>query len=102
VLSVSVTDAGFSAGIKTVDATVTSTYRTTCKRKGRRVSCTKHKTRKLGAKKLASTKFQIVASKLPVGKQLFQLYAVDKASHRQRLATKKTVTTKRAKKKSRR
>jgi hypothetical protein len=102
VLSVSVTDAGFSAGIKTVDATVTSTYRTTCKRKGRRVSCTKHKTRKLSAKKLASTKFQIVASKLPVGKQLFQLYAVDKASHRQRLATKKTVTTKRAKKKSRR
>jgi hypothetical protein len=98
VLTVSVSDAGYSAGIKTVDATVTSTYRGTCKRKGRRVSCTRHKTKKLSAKKLAATRFQIVASKLPVGKQLFQLYAVDKASHRQRLATKKTVTTKRAKK----
>jgi hypothetical protein len=101
VLTVSVSDAGFSSGIKTVDATVTSTYRSTCKRKGRRVSCTRHKTKKLSAKRLAATRFEIVASKLPVGKQLFQLYAVDKASHRQRLATKKTVTTKRAKKKRR-
>ena len=100
-LTVSVSDAGYSAGIKTVDSTVTSTYRSTCKRKGKRVSCTRHKTKKLSAKKLAAAKFQIVASKLPVGKQLFQLFAVDKASHRQRLATKKTVTTKRAKTKRR-
>src|SRR5262249_26131189 len=97
-----VTDAGFSAGIKTVDATVTSSYRGTCRRNGRRVSCTRHKTKKLSAKRLAATRFQIVASRLPVGRQLFQLYAVDKAGHRQRLATKKTVTTKRAKKTSRR
>jgi hypothetical protein len=97
VLTVKVTDAGFSAGIKTVRASVTSTYRGTCKRNGRKVRCTKHKTKKLSAKKLASTKFQIVASKLPVGKQVFTLYAVDKANHRQHLATKKTVTTKRKK-----
>ena len=97
VLTVSVTDAGYSAGIKTVQSSVTSTYRGTCKRKGRKVRCTKHKTKKLTAKKLASKKFQIVASKLPVGKQVFTLYAVDKANHRQHLPTRKTVTTKRKK-----
>jgi hypothetical protein len=81
-----------------VRASVRSTYRGTCRKNGRKVKCTKHKTKKLTAKKLAARKFQIVASKLPVGKQLFTLYAVDKANHRQHLATKKTVTTKRAKK----
>jgi secreted trypsin-like serine protease len=95
VLTVTVTDAGYSAGIKTVLASVTSTYRGTCKRNGRKVRCTRHKTKKLSAKRLAAKKFQIVASKLPVGKQVFTLYAVDKANHRQHLATKKTVTTKR-------
>ena len=97
VLTVTVTDAGYSAGIKTVQATVRSTYRGTCRKNGRKVRCTKHKTKKLSAKKLASKRFQIVASKLPVGKQLFTLVAVDKAGHKQRLATKKTVTTKRKK-----
>jgi secreted trypsin-like serine protease len=95
VLTVTVTDAGYSAGIKTVQSSVTSSYRANCRRKGRTVRCTRHKTKKLSAKKLAAKKFQIVASKLPIGKQLFTLYAVDKANHRQHLATKKTVTTKR-------
>jgi Trypsin len=98
VLTVTVTDAGYSAGIKTVLASVTSTYRATCKKHGRNVRCTKRKTKKLSAKKLAATRFQIVASKLPVGKQVFTLVAVDKAGHQQRLPTRKTVTTKRAKK----
>jgi Trypsin len=98
VLTVTVTDAGYSAGIKTVLASVTSTYRGTCRKSGRTVRCTKHKTKKLSAKKLVARKFQIVASKLPIGRQVFTLYAVDKANHRQHLATKKTVTTKRAKK----
>jgi hypothetical protein len=98
VLTVTVTDAGYSAGIKTVQASVTSTYRGTCRKNGRKFRCTKHKTKRLSAKKLAAKKFQIVASKLPVGKQAFTLIAVDKAGHKQRLATKKTVTTKRAKK----
>jgi Trypsin len=95
VLTVTVSDAGYSAGIKTVLASVISTYRGTCTRKGKKVHCTKRKTKKLSAKKLASKKFQVVASKLPIGKQVFTLYAVDKANHRQHLATKKTVTTKR-------
>jgi Trypsin len=97
-LSVTVKDAGFSAGIKTVKATVRSTYRSTCKRHGRRVACTRHKSRTATVKALSATHFQVVASKLPVGTQLFTLVAVDKAGHRQALPTRKTVTTKRKKK----
>lgn len=100
-LTVSVSDAGFSAGIKTVQATVKSTYRTTCRRNGRRVKCTKTKAGRTKVKKLAATRFRVSASKLPVGKQAFRLLAIDKAGHRQRLATKKTLTTKKKKSKKR-
>jgi hypothetical protein len=99
-LSVTVADAGYSAGIKTVQATVRSTYRSSCTRHGRKVACTRHRTTKPSVKALGGTRFQIVASKLPVGKQLFSLYAVDVAGHRQALATHKTVTTKKPKKKT--
>jgi hypothetical protein len=98
-LTVSVADAGFSAGIKTVRATVQTTYRSTCKRHKRKVSCTKRKTGKPSVKALSATRFQVVASKLPVGKQLFTLVAIDAAGHRQALPTQKTVTTKKPKKK---
>jgi hypothetical protein len=97
-LSVTVRDAGYSAGIKTVQATVRSTYRSTCRRKGHRVACTKHKTGRPKVRALGATKFQVVASKLPVGKQLFTLVAVDVAGNRQVLPTRKTVTTTRSKK----
>jgi Trypsin len=97
VLTVRVTDAGYSAGVKTVQASVRSTYRGTCRRNGHRVRCTRHKTTKPRVKRLSTTRFQITASKLPRGRHLFTLFAVDKANHRQRLATKKTVRTKRAK-----
>ncbi len=96
-LSVSVSDAGFSAGIRAVQASVRSTYRARCTRHGRKVACTKHKTGKPSVKALSATRFRVVASKLPVGKQLFTLVAVDKAGHRQALPTRKTVTTKRKK-----
>jgi hypothetical protein len=99
-LSVTVADAGYSSGIKTVQASVKSTYRSTCRKHGRKVTCTKHKTGKTSVKALGATRFQIVASKLPVGKQLFTLVAIDVAGHRQSLPTRKTVTTKKAKKKS--
>jgi hypothetical protein len=101
-LSVSVTDAGFSAGIKTVQSSVRSTYKAKCKRKGRTVTCTKHRTIKPSVAALTSTRFKVVASKLPYGTQRFTLVAIDKAGHRQALPTTKTVTTKKPKKKSRR
>jgi hypothetical protein len=96
-LSVSVRDAGYSAGIRTVQASVRSSYRSTCKRHGRKVACTKHKTGKPSVKTLSATRFTVVASKLPIGKQLFTLVAVDKAGHRQALPTRKTVTTRKKK-----
>ena len=99
-LTVAVTDAGFSAGIKTVQASVRSSYRTRCKRAGthKTVACTKHRTIKPSVAALTSTRFKVVASKLPYGTQLFTLVAIDKAGHRQALPTTKTVTTKKPKK----
>lgn len=99
-LTVAVTDAGFSAGIKTVQASVRSSYRTRCKRKGSRktVACTKHRTIRPSVAALTATHFKVVASKLPYGTQVFTLVAVDKAGHRQALPTTKTVKTKKSRK----
>jgi len=100
-LSVTVTDAGFSAGIKTVQSSVRSSYRARCKKKGSRktVACTKHRTTKPSVAALTATRFKIVASKLPYGIQRFTLVAIDKAGHRQVLPTTKTVTTRKPTKK---
>jgi hypothetical protein len=99
-LSVSVTDTGFSAGIKTVQSSVRSSYRSRCKRKGshKTVACIKHRTIKPSVAALTSTHYKVVASKLPYGTQLFTLVAIDKAGHRQALPTTKTVKTKKPKK----
>ena len=99
-LTVAVTDAGFSAGIKTVQASVRSSYRSRCKRKGSRktVACTEHRTIKPRVAALTATHFKVVASKLPYGTQVFTVLAVDKAGHRQALPTTKTVKTKKPRK----
>jgi secreted trypsin-like serine protease len=99
-LTVSVTDIGFSAGIKTVQSSVRSTYRSRCKRKGshKTVACTKHRTVKPSVAALTSTRYKVVASKLPYGTQRFTVVAIDKAGHRQALPTTKTVKTKKPKK----
>jgi secreted trypsin-like serine protease len=99
-LSVTVTDVGFSAGIKTVQSSVRSTYRTRCQRKGssKTYACTKHRTIKPSVAALTATRFKVVASKLPYGTQRFTLVAIDRAGHRQIMPTTKTVTTKKPKK----
>jgi hypothetical protein len=99
-LAVTVTDVGFSAGIRTVQSTVRSTYRSRCRRKGshKTVACTKHRTSKPSIAALTSTHYKLVASKLPYGTQRFTVVAIDKAGHRQALPTTKTVTTKKPKK----
>jgi secreted trypsin-like serine protease len=101
-LNVTVTDAGFSAGIKTVTASVRSTYSTTCKRKGKRVECVKRRTKRATVTRRSANRFRVVASKLPVGLQLFTLVAVDKAGHRQPLPTRKTLRTRAKRKTARR
>ncbi|HEX6619274.1 MAG TPA: serine protease [Solirubrobacteraceae bacterium] len=95
-LTVTVTDIGFSAGIQTVQSSVRSTYRSRCKRKGshKTFACTKHRTSKPSVAALTSTRYKVVASKLPYGTQRFTVVAIDKAGHRQALPTTKTVTTK--------
>jgi secreted trypsin-like serine protease len=100
ILTVSVTDIGFSAGIRTVQSSVRSTYNTRCTRKGshKTVACTKHRTSKPSVAALTSTRYKVVASKLPYGTQRFTIVAIDKAGHRQTLPTTKTVTTKKPKK----
>jgi secreted trypsin-like serine protease len=99
-LTVAVTDIGFSAGIKTVQSSVRSTYRTRCQRKGsdKTYACTKQRTIKPSVAALTSTRYKVVASKLPYGTQRFTIVAIDKAGHRQALPTTKTVTTKKPKK----
>jgi trypsin len=99
-LTVIVTDVGFSAGIKTVQSSVRSTYRGRCKRKGshKTVACTKHRTITPSVAALTATRYKVVASKLPYGTQRFTVVAIDKAGHRQALPTTKTVTTKKPKK----
>jgi hypothetical protein len=98
-LTVTVTDVGFSAGIKTVQSSVRSTYHSRCKRKGshKTVTCTKHRTITPSVAALTATRYKVVASKLPYGTQRFTLVAIDKAGHRQALPTTKTVTTKKPK-----
>ena len=99
-LTVTVTDIGFSAGIKTVQSSVRSTYRSRCKRKGshKTYACIKHRTIKPSVAALTSTRYKVVASKLPYGTQVFTVLAVDKAGHRQALPTTKTVKTKKPRK----
>ena len=97
-LTVTVTDAGYSAGVKALQASVRSTYRGKCTMHCWRVSCTRHKTIKPTVAARSANRFKVVASKLPVGTQRFTLVAVDKAGHRQALPTTKTVKTKKPRK----
>jgi hypothetical protein len=96
VLRVRVTDAGFSTGIRALEVRVTSRYRSTCRRNGKRVRCTRTRTRTLRASRTGVVTFRVLASDLPVGTHRFTLRATDNAGHRQVMATVKTLKTKAA------
>ncbi|MCW3049109.1 MAG: trypsin-like serine protease, partial [Solirubrobacterales bacterium] len=95
-LAVTVTDAGFSTGIKGISVTVVSRYRTTCLKRGKRVACTKTRTRTLTAKRTGIATFRVVASGLPAGMHRFTVLATDNAGNRQVLPAIATVRTKAA------
>jgi secreted trypsin-like serine protease len=95
-LSVKVTDAGFSTGIKAISVKLVSTYRTTCLKRGKRVACTKTRTRTLAATRTGIATFRVVASGLPVGAHRFTVFATDNAGHRQLLPAVATLRTKAA------
>ena len=92
-LEVTVSDAGFSKGIKGLAATVVSTYTGTCTKHKKKVRCTKQRTKKLKPSRLSSSRFQVVAGNLPYGKQVFTMLATDNADHTQLLPTKKALRT---------
>jgi secreted trypsin-like serine protease len=101
-LEVLVRDAGFSRGIRGIDARVVSTYRTRCRRGGRRVACTRIRARTLRAVRVAaaagaatagSARFRIVGSGLAAGRHAFALRALDVAGNRQAIATRRAART---------
>jgi hypothetical protein len=96
VLRVQVTDAGFSTGIRALDVRVTSRYRSTCRRGGKRVRCTRTRTRTLRASRTGVVTFRVLASDLPVGTHRFTVFATDNAGHRQVLPAVTTLRTKAA------
>jgi hypothetical protein len=93
---VTVTDAGFSTGIKGISVKVVSRYRTTCVRRGKRVACVKTRTRTLTAARTGLATFRVIASGLPAGTHRFTVFATDNADQRQAVPAVATLRTKAA------
>jgi hypothetical protein len=94
-VTIRVSDAGYSAGVRSVTARLTTTYRTTCRRKGRRRPCTRSVRKTLRARAGKSGTWSVVASGVRYGRQRFTFTAVDRAGNRQAHATTATLTVKR-------
>ena len=95
-LRIRVSDRGFSAGIRSLRVTLTTTYSTTCRRKGHRPRACKRSVRHtLKARRAGrSTTWTIVAPRVRYGRQRFTIVALDRAGNRQKRATTKTLTAK--------
>jgi hypothetical protein len=92
-LDVRVDDPAPSAGIKGVEARVTTTYRATCVKHHKKRRCTKSVDHRLKTITMSPTTYRIVTPKLPKGTQTFRLLATDLSGHRQAKATTATKTT---------
>ena len=75
---------------------VTTSSRLRCRRHGRRATCTRQRTRTARASRLTATRFRIVLTRLPVGRHVLKLRAVDVAGHHQVLPTRLVLRTRRA------
>jgi hypothetical protein len=93
VVDLRVVDAGFSSGVRRVDATVVTTYRTRCRRGGRRVACTKTSTKRLRASRVSSGRYRLVTSGLRAGVHRVTVRALDAAGNRQIVAARRTLRT---------
>jgi V8-like Glu-specific endopeptidase len=82
-----------SAGIKGLQASVTTSYKSTCVVKKHRKPCTKTVVKHLTAKAVGGLSYKITTPRLRAGKQAFKVYAVDLAGHRQAKATTVKATT---------
>jgi secreted trypsin-like serine protease len=101
-LTITVSDAGISTGVRGVEVKLRTRWSSTCIRKHRRVRCTRTRTRSLTARLLGAGTYLVTARGLPSrSTNRFTLVAVDAAGNRQVRATHKTVHTTKPKKKSR-
>jgi hypothetical protein len=83
VVDVKVTDSGFSAGVKGVIASVTTSVKRSCRRHGRRTTCTRMVKRPLRAVRRSRGRYRITLARPSRGVQRFAVLAVDKAGNRQ-------------------
>jgi hypothetical protein len=92
-LEVRVDDPAPSAGVKGVDARVTTAYRATCVKHHKRRRCTKSVEHHLKTVTTGPATYRIVTPKLRKGTQTFRLLATDLSGHRQAKATTVKKTT---------
>jgi V8-like Glu-specific endopeptidase len=92
-LDVRVADPAPSAGVKALEARVTTAYRTTCIKHHKRRRCTKSVDHRLKTITTGPATYRIVTPKLRKGAQTFRLVATDRSGHRQAKATTVKKTT---------
>ena len=92
-LDVRVDDPAPSAGIKGVEARVTTAYRATCVKRHKKRRCTKSVDHRLKTITTSPATYRIVTPKLRKGTQTFRLLATDRSGHRQAKATTVKKTT---------
>jgi secreted trypsin-like serine protease len=94
-LKVTVTDASPSSGIAKVKATLNYTRKVSCRKHGKRTTCTKHLHRALSAGGGSGGKFTIVAKRLTPGTgYTITLVPFDKAGNRPQFSTITSIRTK--------
>jgi hypothetical protein len=91
IIDVRVDDPAPSAGVKGVDATVSTAYRTVCGKRHKR--CTKSVVHRLKTVSTGTALFRIVTPKLRKGAQTFRLWGIDLHGNRQAKATTVKKTT---------
>jgi Trypsin len=93
-VDVTVLDPAPSSGVRGVEGKVVTSYKATCRKKGRKRSCTKTVTQTLKATQIGPGVFRLSTPKLRRGKHVFALLAVDLSGNRQVKPTPLTKTTK--------
>jgi trypsin len=92
-LEVRVDDPAPSAGVRGIEARVSTTYRATCVKHRKRRRCTKSVEHRLRTVATGPAIYRIVTPKLRKGTQTFRLLATDRSGHRQAKATTVKKTT---------
>ncbi|WP_187369352.1 serine protease [Baekduia soli] len=95
VLKLSVSDPQPSSGLARVSVSVTTSYRTSCVRKGKRRSCTKTTRKTLKARATGTGTYTVSTGRLRKGTHVFSVAAADQAGNRQSRAVKVTRRTSR-------